>query len=100
MINKIARDYIKSIRIIAPGCSHKEKCVHFYQTLRLDDKFINGEFCIRFETWPEDRIKDICNGNEICTAFMDRDRVSNSYSSAILRGREFKNGIFDLNRIV
>jgi hypothetical protein len=92
-------DYINSIKMSGPGCSHKDRCAHFYRELKLGDSFIKGEFCIRFENWPEELVKDICNGEWCFSSFMDRDKVSDSYVTAILRRREYSFGVLDLDTI-
>jgi hypothetical protein len=82
-----------------PGCINKEKCAHFYHELKIDDKFIKGEFCIRFENWPKESIDEICKQIEYCTSFMNRDNCPDNYTAVILRGREYLPGILDLNNI-
>jgi hypothetical protein len=92
-------DYIKSIKMEKPGCHAKGKCAHFYDTLKLGDDFINGEFCCRFSGWDEETVKDICSGKEHCLNFMDRERAEDNYRTAILRQREFPSGVLNLDII-
>jgi hypothetical protein len=99
MIDTIIHDFIELIRMPSPGCINKEKCVHCYRELKIDDTFVKGEFCIRFENWPKKTIVDICNGTEICNSFMDRKMAGDNYTSVILRSREFSWGVLDLNKV-
>jgi hypothetical protein len=98
-MDKIIADCIKSIKMEKPGCHAKGKCAHFYNTLKLGDDLISGEFCCRFSGWPEETVKDICSGREVCSAFMDRERAEDIYKTAILRRREFPSGVLNLDAI-
>jgi hypothetical protein len=82
----------------APGCEQKDKCAHCYRELYFDGKFIKGEFCIRFENWPKETIADICNRENVCTSFINREEAPDLYVSAILKRREVSPGVLDLNK--
>jgi hypothetical protein len=98
MTDKIAAEYINSIKMYPPGCEDKERCAHFYRELKTGDDFIKGEFCIRFENWPEETIREICAWGA-CDSFMDRENAPDNYTAAILRRRECSPGVLDLDTI-
>jgi hypothetical protein len=98
-MNNLIADYINSIKMTTPGCPDKDNCVHFYRELKLGDDFIKGEFCIRFENWPNETVKEICNGEKCYSGFMDKNKVPDNYAIAILRRREFSPGVLDLDTI-
>jgi hypothetical protein len=97
-MDKIIIDFVNSIKMSSPGCYKKEKCCHFYRELKSGEKFIKGEFCIRFENWPKESVQEICAGG-VCNCFMDRENVPDNYTSAVLRRREYSWGVLDLDTI-
>jgi hypothetical protein len=98
-MDSVIADYLNSIKMGSPGCPDKNNCVHFYRELKLGDKFIKGEFCIRFENWPKEMVKEICNGEKCYSSFMDRNKIPDNYAAAVLRRREFSYGVLDLDII-